>query len=194
MGLFFLAAHRGRSRPRLLAALVVIGLIVWPLLSFGPIADVIDARLQTTSTLQQDTSFAARFKFYAEFAPQAFSNLLGAGLGSTGVATKLSTGGELGQFGNFDSGVMAIPFVLGWPGGLLYAGGLVWLLSYALRRVKWPDLFAAASRGIVVAVLAQLVFANLATGVSGMVLWYFLGLAIAARLFHDRNISGAGTV
>jgi hypothetical protein len=193
LGLFFLAAHGGRSRPRWLAALAVTGLVVWPLLSFGPIADAIDARLQTISTLQQDTSFAARFKFYSEFAPQAFSNLLGEGLGSTGVATKLSTEGELGQFGNFDSGVMAIPFVLGWPGGLLYAGGLVWLLSYALRRVKQPDLFAAASRGIAAAVLVQLVFANLVTGVSGMVLWYFLGLAVAARLFHNRSISGAGT-
>jgi hypothetical protein len=81
---------------------------------------------------------------------------------------------------------------LGWPGGLLYAGGLVWLVFYALRQVKRPDLFAAASRGIVVAVLAQLIFANIATGVSGMVLWHFLGLAVAARLFHNRNISGAG--
>ncbi len=103
----------------------------------------------------------------------------------------MSTGGELGQFGNFDSGVMAIPFVLGWPGALLYAGGLVWLSFYALRRVKRPDLFAAASRGIVVAVLVQLVFANVATGVSGMVLWYFLGLAVASRLFHNRSVGNA---
>jgi hypothetical protein len=192
IGLFFLAAHGGRSRPRFLAALAVTGLVVWPLLSFGPIADTIDARLQTIGTLQQDTSFVARLRFYSAFAPQAFSNLLGAGLGSTGVATKLSTGGELGQFGNFDSGIMAIPYVLGWPGGLLYAGGLVWLSSYVLRGVKRPDLFAAASSGIVVAVLSQLVFANVATGVSGMVLWYFLGLSVAARLFHNRSVGRNG--
>jgi hypothetical protein len=192
VGLYFLASQGGRSRQRWLAALAVTGLIVWPLLSFGPIADAVDTRLQSISTLQQDTSFAARLRFYSEFAPQAFSNVLGAGLGSTGLATKLSTGGELGQFGDFDSGIMAIPFVLGWPGGLLYAGGLVWLSSYALRRVKWPDLFAAASRGIAGAVLVQLVFGNVATGVSGMVLWYFLGLAVAARLFYNRSVSDDG--
>jgi hypothetical protein len=192
VGLFFLAAHRGRSRPRWLAALAVTGLVVWPLLSFGPIADAVDARLQTISTLQQDTSFAARLKFYSEFAPQAFTNLVGAGLGSTGSATKLTMGGELGQYGDFDSGIMAIPFVLGWPGGLLYAGGLIWFSSSALRGVKQPDLFAAASRGIAAAVLVQLVFGNMATGVSGMVLWYFLGLAMAARLFYNRSVSDDG--
>lgn len=188
VGLLFLAAHRGRSRPRLLAALVVIGLIAWPLLSIGPVADAIDTRLQTLGEIQQDTSFGERMEFYSEFAAQAFYNPLGEGLGSTGIATKLSSErGALGQYGNFDSGVMVIPFVLGWPGTLLYGGGLIWLSSYALRGTKRPDLFAAACRGIAAGALAQLLFGNVATGVSGVVLWSFLGLALAARVYHGQE-------
>ena len=108
-------------------------------------------------------------------------------MGTTGVATKLGTaGGELGELGNFDSGIMNITFVLGWPGSLLYVGGLAWLLLYALRGgASQLDLFAAASRGISIAVLAQLVFVNTLIGVSGMVFWSFLGLYLMAQKYRS---------
>jgi len=189
MGLLFMIAQRGRFRLRLTATVLVMGLIAWPLVTFGPIAETVDERLQTVTELEEDTSFNQRLAFYAEFAPTAFFNPEGEGLGSTGLATKLSTaGGELGQFADFDSGLMNIPFVLGWPGALLYVTGLVWLLSYALRSGRsGSDLFAAASRGIVVAMLTQLVFVNALVGLSaGMVFWSFLGSSLAARSYHAK--------
>lgn len=193
VGLLFLAAHRGRSRVRLIATLLVTGLIVYPLLSFGPVAEVIGTRLQTFGDLQQDQSFGERLQLYSEFASQAVFNPLGEGLGSVGDVTKLSTeGGELGQLGVFDSGVMLIPLVLGWPGALLYVGGLIWLLFYALRGTKRPDLFAAASRGIVAAMLSLSISGGVTTGLAGALLWYFLGLAIAARMFHSHNAKFVG--
>ena len=107
-------------------------------------------------------------------------------MGSTGVSTKLSTSAEdLVTYANFDSGIMNIPFVLGWPGALLYVSGLTWLLLNAWRGTgSSHDLLAAASRGIAAAVLAQLLFANTLVSVSGMVFWTFLGLSLAARLHH----------
>lgn len=190
VGLLFLVAQGGRSRPRLLVTLLATVLIVWPLLSFGPIGDVIDQRLQTFSRLEQDTSFVERLRLYSDMAPQAFSEVWGQGMGSTGVATKLSNAGDLGELGDFDSGIMAIPLTLGWPGSLLFVGGLVWLLLYALRGVKRSDVFATACRAVVVAMLMQFVFGNSTTGVSGMVLWGFLGLAAAAQIFHARSSVG----
>jgi hypothetical protein len=162
-------------------------LIIWPLLSFGPVGEVIDQRLQTFSQLERDTSFVERLRLYSDMAPQAFSEVWGRGMGSTGVATKLSNAGDLGELGDFDSGIMAIPLTLGWSGSLLFVGSLVWLLLFALRGVKRSDVFAAACRAIVIAVLIQFVFGNSATGVSGMVLWSFLGLAAAAQIFHARS-------
>jgi hypothetical protein len=188
-GLLFMVAQRGRFRLRLSATVLVMGLVAWPLLNVGPIAETVDARLQTVTELEEDTSFNARLAFYAEFAPTAFFNPIGEGLGSTGLATKLGTaGGELGQFASFDSGLMNIPFVLGWPGASLYVAGLVWLLSYALRSGRsGSDLFAVASRGIIVAMLTQLVFVNVLVGSSaGMVFWSFLGSALAARSYHAK--------
>jgi hypothetical protein len=193
VGLCFLAAYRGRSRLRLLATLVVVGLIAWPLLSFGPLGEVINNRLETLGDIEQDVSFQERLAFYEQIAPRAFFNPLGEGLGNTGVATKLANeGGGLGDLGNFDSGILAIAFGLGWLGTLLYAGGLIWLYLNAIHGTKRPDLFAAASCAIVTAVLVQLFLGNVATGVSGVVLWYFLGLAVAARVFHAQDAGNTG--
>ncbi len=191
VGLSFMAVQRGRSSPRLLVGLVVMGLIALPLLTVGPVADVIEERLQTITELQQDVSFKDRQEFYSTFAPHAFLNPAGVGLGTTGLATKLSTGGEaLGEFGIFDSGLMHIPFVLGWPGSLLYIAGLAWLLFYALRSGgSHSDPFAVASRGIAVAVLAMLPFHNALIGVEGMVFWSFLGLSLAARVYQSRVVA-----
>ncbi len=192
VGLIFIALQRGRFSPRLLVGLVITGLIALPLLTVGPVADIIDPRLQTVTNLQQDTSANERQEFYLEFAQRALLNPAGEGLGRTGVATKLSTGGELGEFGNFDSGLLNIPFVLGWPGALLYVGGLAWLLFYAMRsRGSRSDLFAVASRGIVVAVLTQLLFVNTLTGVTGMVFWCFLALAFAGQTYQSRALAQA---
>jgi hypothetical protein len=194
VGLCVLAAqYRGRFRLQLLATLIVVGLIVYPLLSFGPLAEVVSERLRTFGDVQADSSWGDRLSLYLEYTPQALGDPVGKGLGSVGEVTKLSTeGGALGQFGKFDSGLLQIPLVLGWPGTLLYVGGLIWLLYYALLRTEQADLFAVASRGIVAAMLAASLSGPVVSGVVGMVLWYFLGLAVAARVFYAQNAKLAG--
>ena len=187
VGLLFIIAQRSRLGPRLLTVLVVTGLITLPLLTVGPVSETINERLQTFTNLRQDTSFNDRVAFQLYILPQALLNPIGTGLGSTGIATKLSAAtGELGELGVFDSGLLNIPYVLGWPGSLLYIGGLIWLLYYALHGVveAKSDLFAVTSRGIAVAMLAQLFFVNTLIGVSGMVFWGFLGLALAAQVYY----------
>ena len=187
LGVLFLASHRNRFRSRMVVALTMAGLAIWLLLTLGPVGERIDARVQTLHNLEQDTSFKAREKSYWELLPQALLDPVGEGLGSIGVATKLkSSGGELGRVENFDSGLLSIPWVLGWPGTLLYVGGLTWLLFYALRARSQSDLFATASQGIVIAALAQLVFGLALSGVAGMVLWSFLGLSLVAERYHNR--------
>jgi hypothetical protein len=192
VGLCFLAANRGRSRSRLLATLAVVGLLLWPLVSLGPVADAINTRLETFGNIQGDTSFRERLAFYGQVAPRAFLNPLGEGLGNTGVAVRLGNEGSGPEV--FDSGIMAITLTLGWPGTLLYAGGLIWLSLHALRGTKRPDDFAAASRGILAGMLTLLLYGNIATGVSGMLLWYFLGLAVAARVYYAQDAESVGEI
>ncbi len=190
-GMLYMAARTPRLRLRLLGALAVAAVLSLPLLLVGPVAETVSSRLETIADLEDDVSLLARLDFYRDFAPQAFLNVAGDGLGSTGLSTRLGgDSGDLGGLGNFDSGVMNVPFVLGWPGTLLFVGGLSWLTARALTRrgaERGPvrkDSFAGASQAVVASVLVQLVFANFLLGVTGVVFWVFLGLALAARTYH----------
>ena len=185
VGVISIAVYQGRFALRLLPVLTVTVLFMMPLLYVNPVSETINDRLQTVFNLEQDTSLNARSSLYSDFLPRLSSNVLGQGLGSAGVAVYLETkGGEFSKYGTYptDSALISVPLTLGWPGSLLYLGGLIMLVLRALRGKVGQDLFVAVSRGIVLAVLVQLASAQVLTNVSGMIIWYFLGLLLATRM------------
>jgi hypothetical protein len=181
-GLALIAAKAsGRLRGRLIAIIVALAVVGLPLLTIGPVADTVSRRLDSFESMQDDSSFNIRMEMYATCAGICFLNVPGSGLGSTGTASKLqSASGQLGATANFDSGLLNIPYVLGWPGTLLYAGGILALLVRVLRqRAIGRDFFLCSCAGIVIGALGQMVFINTLIGVQGMVFWCFLGLCLA---------------
>ena len=178
-----LVKSNNRVRLRIVGSAVLLAGLCVPLLAVGPVADRMQARLQTIANLHDDQSYAARNAFYASFAKTAFTDVSGEGLGATGTSTKLSNdGGELGKYGNFDSGVMNIPFVLGWPGTLLYLSGIVWLLARAVLasfRMR-DDKFVSASISLGLAIFAMLVFTNSLVGTGGLLLFMSLFSILSA--------------
>jgi hypothetical protein len=186
-----LVKSSNRVRVRIIATAILLGGLCVPLLAVGPVADRMQARLQTIVNLNDDQSYAARNEFYATFAKTAFTDVQGEGLGATGTSTKLSSdsGGELGKYGNFDSGVMNIPFVLGWPGTLLYMSGVVWLLiravlaSFAVR----DDKFAGSCLSLGLAIFAMLVFTNSLVGTGGLLLFMSLFSILSAAHWQKLN-------
>ncbi|MEM5437020.1 glucose-6-phosphate isomerase [Paraburkholderia diazotrophica] len=185
-----LVKSNNKVRIRIVAsALMLAGLCV-PLLAVGPVAGRMQARLDTLVNLHDDQSYAARNEFYATFAKTAFTDVSGEGLGATGTSTKLSNdGGQLGQYGNFDSGVMNIPFVLGWPGTLLYMSGVIWLLVRALRASfrLIDDKFVSASMSLSLAIFAMLVFTNSLVGTGGLLL--FMGVFSILSAAHWQKLN-----
>ncbi len=192
-GMLFIVLQR-RRLGSVVPVILAIALIVLPLLTIGPVADRINERVGTIAELGEDTSFRARVDFYQETATQALLNPVGSGFGATGESTKLSAEGggvgELGENAAFDSGILEIPFLLGWPGSILYIAGLIWLLSYAFSSKDHSDTFAVASRAIVVGILIQLVFNDTIVGLGGMLFWTFAGLAIGSEVYRHRILSG----
>ena len=161
-------------RIRIVASAVLLTGLCVPLLAVGPVAERMQARLQTLVNLHDDQSYAARNAFYATFAKTAFTDVTGEGLGATGSSTKLSSdSGELGKYGSFDSGVMNIPFVLGWPGTLLYLSGTLWLLMRAVRAsfAVRNDRYASACLSLALSIFAMLVFTNSLVGTGGLLLF-----------------------
>ncbi|WP_179400607.1 O-antigen ligase family protein [Burkholderia guangdongensis] len=164
------------------SALVLAGLCV-PLLTVGPVADRLGQRLQSITDLKNDRSYDDRNQFYATFAATAFTDVAGEGMGATGASTKLSSdSGELGKYGSFDSGVMNVPFVLGWPGTLLYLAGTIWLLGRTLRvafRLR-NDKFVGACLSLCLSVFAMLVFTNSLIGTGGLLLFTSIASILSA--------------
>ncbi|MBJ9661745.1 glucose-6-phosphate isomerase [Burkholderia gladioli] len=187
-----LAKSSNRVRLRMVVGAMVLAWLSVPLLTVGPVADRLGQRLESITNLKDDRSYDDRNKFYASFAQTAFTDVAGEGLGATGASTKLSSdSGELGKYGSFDSGVMNVPFVLGWPGTLLYLSGTLWLLARALR-VSFgmrDDKYVAACVSLAISIFAMLVFTNSLIGTGGLLLFMSLFSILAAS--HWQKIQRA---
>jgi hypothetical protein len=182
---FLLVRARGVQRIRLLAIGILVCLLSLPLLLVEPVADRVTGRFETMQEIEGDDSFRARLALYSDFFLTASNNVVGEGIGSANRATKLADGDDFAEFRNIDSGVLEAMFVLGWPGTLLYVGGLCWLLSEAFSgRASRQDPAVQAAGAVVLAILAMTTSFNTLVGVGGMVFWTFLGLMLSARMYY----------
>lgn len=183
LGLGFLILRlRNQLRMRLIVILGVGIVLSLPLLLYPPIAQRVGGRVNTLSNIEQDNSLRARQGLYRSATGRALLNPIGEGLGSLGRAAKLSEG----QTNTFDSGVLAIPMTLGWPGTLLYGWGLYLLVRslFGIREER-TDQFAVVAAGIALSYIVLLLFANQMLGLKGVIVWSFISLAIIAQWFHD---------
>jgi hypothetical protein len=172
--LFFVWRVGGKTRIRILVAASIIGAIVVPLVTVGPVASALSGRLSTLNNIQQDESFQARQGLYESETLLAFDQPIGTGLGKFGLAAKLATGEDA----NFDSGVLQVVFQFGWVGGALF----VWAITVLALRVMaesrmLADRVAIAGGALFLSMLTQNIFSSTFNGVAGLALW--TGLAIA---------------
>lgn len=175
----------GTLRRQLVYVLVGGIVLVTPFLMVGPIADRVSSRAQTVTSIEQDNSFGDRISFFGIAAKWVLQEPIGAGLGSVGRGSKMNDGG--GKV-TFDSGVLAVPYTLGWLGGLLYFAAVYMTVVPILRlTAERTDVFTVTCAAIVVSLVVQLVFANTFTGLKGILFWTFAGLALASAKYHRQN-------
>jgi hypothetical protein len=162
-----------KVRLRIIGTAVLVVGIGAALVTVGPVGDKLQTRIQTIGRLGDDQSYQDHVEFYTTFAEKAFTDISGEGFGATGGSTKLaSKEGSLGKYGNFDSGLMNIAFVLGWPGMLLHLSGTLWLFARAVRaslRMR-DDQFVSGCMSLAFTHVAMLVFTNTLQGTSGLLL------------------------
>lgn len=172
--LYPIAMLDGRSRIRIIGSVLGVVALFAPIVMFSDAADRFTSRLSTVQDISQDNSFQVRAAMYSTFFSKALSDVSGKGFGGTGVASKLADDpGDVILV--FDSGLMEVPYVMGWPGTLLYVIGIAMLLKRALAAsLKQPNnRVGACGVGLAVATVAMMLFSNTLTGVSGM--FFFIG-------------------
>ncbi|MFM0208494.1 O-antigen ligase family protein [Paraburkholderia sediminicola] len=180
----------GKNRMRLMAGVLGLAVVAAPLMMIDQVAEPVMQRLSSIQDLGKDNSFQARADFYKSFMSSALTDIAGQGLGTTGLGSKLSNDTAAQAMLNFDSGLMEVPYVMGWPGTLLYTTGIVMLLwrAYRASRQHPSDLLAISGVGVAVAILSMMVFINTLTSVSGM--FFFLGVTlpvISLRYARERH-------
>jgi hypothetical protein len=173
----------GALKRQLVYTIAVVVVLVAPFLTVGPIANEISARVETMTSIGTDNSFRARASFFIIAARWVASDPIGAGLGSTGTSAKLRGGSA-----TFDSGLLAIPYSLGWFGGLMYLTALFLSFRSVLSTTeKNSDPFGVACSSVAFAILFQLIFSNILLGFQGILFWSCASLAIASSRYHQQS-------
>ena len=197
--LYPIAMLDGKSRVRLIAGILGIGVLCAPMMMFDEISSKLAKRFDSIENISHDDSFQSRAGFYDAFLPIAISNIAGQGLGTTGNGTKLADDKAIKSGGVvFDSGLMEVPFVLGWPGTLLYASGIFMLMwrAFLASRLRPHDRFAICGVGVSIAIFAQMPMVNTLTSTPGMfffigVMMPVIGLRYARHTAHRANRAAA---
>ncbi|MDF3839484.1 O-antigen ligase family protein [Cupriavidus basilensis] len=169
--IYALACIERKLRIRVLLGALLVAALAVPVFALQEFSGTVLTSMQSVADLQNDHSFQTRAEFYGNFLSVALNDISGQGFGSVGLATKLdSSTSQLGRYGVFDSGLMEVPFVLGWPGTLMYATGLLWLLGRAVRRglTQKSNRVISAGVGVAIALLAMMVFDNSLNGFGGL--------------------------
>ncbi|MGH8778783.1 hypothetical protein [Paraburkholderia sp.] len=177
--LYPLAMLDGRSRMRMIAGLLGFAMLCAPVAMIGDVSDKIMQRFDSLSNLGKDDSYQVRAQFYRNFLSVALTDIAGQGLGTTGLGTKLAdNSAQLNVV--FDSGLMEVPFVMGWPGTLLYTTGILMLMWRAFRASlsRSRDRFAISGVGVALAIFAMMVFVNTLVALPGM--FFFIGVIMPA--------------
>ena len=170
---------------RLMAMILIIIMSVIPLTNIEPISDVVTNRLETFSELEKDTSFNERSQSYERNLNLALSNVLGNGLGN--IWTLNEKTGELEVF-VLDSGILDMFFTLGWVGAIPYlAGFMLIIFSVSQYAEAHFDTFVSTARAISITFCVQLVGYSTMIGLSGMIMWGFLAMAMAAHKYYQHQ-------
>lgn len=173
-----LAVGRPRARATAIFALAIVTLGI--LQVSGPLERAIVDRIDESRAGRQDDSFAARLALHEEMIPALADDLVGQGLGASGVANRLSDG-SVGTV-DIDSGLLDFAFTLGLPAALFtlsaIAMGAADLARIGLRRDVVPVGVVAAGMSI----LLQMLGGNTLTGVGGVLFFAVWGLGLRALL------------
>ncbi len=174
--LIHLSSLKSSLQMRLIMAAAIMMVCVIPLSQVQPFAGVIGPRLQSLTNLTNDRSFNARTEIYDENFNSALLQGLGNGLGA------------ITRENVVDSGVIELLWTLGWMGALPYLIGLLMLLMAAIMNTESRfDPFVSVSRAIGISILMQIVITSTMLGVSGIMLWGFLGFTAAAHQYYKHR-------
>ena len=169
--LSLVTALNAKLQMRLIMTILIMALCIIPLTTIEPFSQVIGTRLQTFSDIENDTSANERQATY--------QRLLGSAL-TSGVGEGIS-----GQ--RLDSAILSMLLELGWLGTLFYLGGMLLLVLRLFQSSVASDPFIGTARAIVVSALIRFPLNIPMLGISGLLLWTFIGIGVAGLKYYQHQ-------
>jgi hypothetical protein len=176
--------QRKNASRSLRVVVVLVAAVGGLVLQSGTVGTLVSKRISQTTQSSSDVSLTSRVDFYKSTGPAALLDPPGKGIGSTGTATRLTSGSkQLGAAAVFDSGVLDIPYELGWIGSLLLLGGVA-LLTRQTMRAPPDDSFVVGARCVAIAAVLFLLFSSDLTSNVGFFIWLPLGVVLAGTRYY----------
>ena len=176
VGLFTLFfSLKSSLKIRLIIIFVVMAVCIISLTNIEPFSEVINARFDSFSNIENDGSAVARKETYSQLLIPALTSFFGYGIGNMP---------NLGF--PLDSTILTMLFSVGWFGTIFYMGGWI-LLSLKLFRGSeiGADTVASTARAVVASAFFMLFFTPaIFAGILGVVMWGFLGMGMAAQKYY----------
>ncbi|XWK86835.1 MAG: O-antigen ligase domain-containing protein [Phormidium sp.] len=168
---------KAKLQMRLILTLLVIVILVVPLANIEPFSSVIAPRIESLTNAEDDVSYNERSERYQTYLGLALTQIIGNGLGGNAA---------LGP--NIDSGILDTFYSFGWLGAIPYLGGIILLIFSLLKSPEVRlDPFMSAARAIGIGVFAQIGLNGATAGLFGVILWAFLGIALAAHKYNSQQ-------
>jgi hypothetical protein len=178
VGLAVLARNsKGRQIPRLLLSLIFLPVLVYPMMLNPQIAAVVTDRLQTLQSTRQDESFQDRSEEYRALLTSLAADPFGEGLSNA----------EYFHGYVMDSGIIRILYSCGWTGTVIFLTGIAFSLRGMPSGRNSADPIAPICRAVAIAMIFEQLSGNTFVGLSGIILWAFIGLSLSLQLAEQNS-------
>jgi len=163
---------KAKNQIRLILTLLFFSITLYTIIMLSPFSDFLNERFSTFSNLEEDRSATVRQQTFERTIGLALTSFIGSGIGGP----------------SFDSGIISGLLDLGWIGVIPYLAGMffIFIKIFSINKL-FNDSFAIAARSIAFSTVLQLPLGRPHVEVQGMVLWGFLGFALAAVKFQEHN-------
>ncbi len=178
--IFVLFAGRGwRVRGSILAAILVLFVALSALTQVPEAAVMINARLESLTSLSGDTSATDRSNSYRDFFNYRLArDPFGRGLAISGT---YSTYMDQGETMIIDGAVIEIGTAMGVIGGILYLAAVLALVAVCLRAgLRAEDGFTTGCAAAVFSATTLLTSGTITVGESGFIFWLAAGFCLSA--------------
>jgi putative inorganic carbon (hco3(-)) transporter len=178
--LIFLLINKGANKGTIIVGGVILGLAASLGVSRMPNAERITDRFESLQNMQEDGSYQGRTEIMQNSVGTVAAHPFGYGLGASGMATRVNTGGVAVESMSVDGGYFDIFLTYGIPGTCLIIYGM-WLVWRQLNQYFKVDMLRTEkillARALMLSLLVTCFAGNFLTSFS--ILWLAMGCALS---------------